>query len=433
MANENDPKIPEIYYECGRKAYWVKLPSGIFLEQDSRDIARRLRACGYSTERADDAISQIEQVIEHTQDHRHVHYAGPLAGFRIGRYELNGFKVLVTAEPQGLWTPWKGKRPTFSKDCPAISRFLGELLGDHSDYLLAWLKVALDSLRGGSWQPGQMLVFAGPSNCGKNFLQFLITQILGGRSANPTRYLLGFTQFNSDLCQAEHLQIADEKAETNIGARRQFGAMVKQMTVNEDVSMHAKGNQAITLAIWRRLTLSCNQEPENLAILPPLDASIIDKIMLFLCGVATLSDDRNANRTKFLSEIPAFREVLRHWKIPDELRTRREEWSRFGCDSWHDPELVEAVSGLSPETHLMNLIDEIIFESKDAPEIWGPQPAQRLESDLLRDQAYRNQVGNLLKFSNSCGTYLSRLERRFPARFISSKSKGVVRWRILKP
>src|SRR5258708_40122450 len=92
--------------------------------------------------------------------------------------------------------------------------------------------------------------------------------------------MAGLTHFNKDLFAAEHLMIEDEVASTAIKHRRHFATRIKDFTVNEVQSCHAKGRDAISLRPFWRLTISLNDEPENLLILPPIDESLEDKIML---------------------------------------------------------------------------------------------------------------------------------------------------------
>lgn len=94
-------------------------------------------------------------------------------------------------------------------------------------------------------------------------------------------------------------------ADTAIGARRQFGASIKRLTVNETQKCEAKGKEPLTMRPFWRVTFSINVEPENLLVLPPLDASISDKIMLFRLDRTPLfdsdkwSDDRADPEARF--------------------------------------------------------------------------------------------------------------------------------------
>ena len=45
--------------------------------------------------------------------------------------------------------------------------------------------------------------------------------------------------------------------------------------------MHAKNRQAMTLKPFWRVSISCNDEPESLMILPPIDESLSDKVIIF--------------------------------------------------------------------------------------------------------------------------------------------------------
>jgi hypothetical protein len=427
MSKTQKPKPPELYYEARSGAYWVRLPSGLFLEQDKSDIKLRLKRCGFYAGERDEGLSPAEEIMLRIQDEEHVHYAGALSGRRIGVHTLGSFRILVTSEPAGVYDkPKPGK-------FPAIEQFLDELLPDgQAEYFVAWLKIRVESLRAGVWQPGPAVVLTGPSSCGKSFLQFLVTQILGGRSASPMRYLSAQTQFNQDLSEAEHWAIEDERADMNHAARRDFGNAIKQATVNEFLSVHGKGLKAIQLPVWKALTISVNDEPEDLAILPPLTDAILNKLMLFKCGMATLSDKREENLKRFMPELPAFRAWLLKCPISAKLRTRIKEYGRAGHDCYHHPEVLKAVNGLSPEEQLLDLIDEIIFAANakgTASPIWTGK-AQKLQSELLESIPYRQQVNNLLKHANTCGNYLSRLARRYPERIEAYRAGGEHKWRI---
>lgn len=419
------PELPELYYEARTGAYWVRLPSGLFLEQDTRDVRLRLRRAGLDDNRDGNALTCVEEHLLRIQDTQHVHYAGALSGRRIGLHDLGGFRVLVTSEARGVWDkPASGK-------WPFIAAFLDELLGhEQTQYFVAWLKMRLESLRSCTWQPGPAVVFVGPSSCGKSFAQWLVTQILGGREVKPMRYLTGQTQFNQDLSESEHWFIEDERADMNYAARRDFGNAIKQVAVNETLSVHGKGLKAIQLPVWKCLTLSVNNEPEDIAILPPFTAAVLNKLVLFQCGMANLADKREANQSRFLPEVPAFRAWLLRWKIPAALRTRPAEFCRYGHDCYHHPEIVEDVNGMSPEENLLTLIDEIIFAKADA-DMWTGK-AQKLQSELLESPVYRSQVGQLLPHANTCGKYLARLATRYPGRVGSYKSDGAVKWKVAR-
>jgi len=131
----------------------------------------------------------------------------------------------------------------------------------------------------------------------------------------------GATEFNGDLFAAKHLMIEDEVAFTDIRARRHFGARIKDFTVNVTQSCHGKNRPALSLQpFWRTITL--NDEPENLLILPPIDDLLEDKIILLRAKKAGLPADIGTAEgrlkcwAQLMRELPAYLDLLVHFKIP---------------------------------------------------------------------------------------------------------------------
>jgi hypothetical protein len=236
------------------------------------------------------------------------------------------------------------------------------------------------------------------------------------------------TAFNADLAGAEHLYIEDENASTDIRSRRAFGAAIKDFTVNSELSIHAKGRDAITLPTFKRLTLSVNSEPENLSILPPMDESLTDKIMLFECrdGTRKLFEDRLRNLSVMRAELPAFLAAIERHRIRPKLADHR-----FGVRAFHSPALLELLSDLSPETRLENLIDEILFANEKELVPWVGS-AEQLEK-VLRASAFNFAVDKLLSYSSACGVYLARLAGKNPDRYSSRKRSGKTSWLVKPP
>jgi len=411
--------IPILFFDSRGSGYWLRLGSNRFLLLDSSNAKMHLREGGYSAEKFIGSLNEIERELWFAQVGNSIDYAGPLAGHRCGLLVTSdGGKVLVTSEPK----PDVFEVPTSKTRFPKLEKFLGELLGQEQfTYFLAWAKCARHSLYLGDFRPGQMLVLAGPSGCGKSLLQALITEFLGGRMAKPYRYMIGETTFNAELAAAEHLMIEDEHASVDIRARRKFGAALKDFTVNQSMSIHAKGRQAIILPTFKRISLSVNDEPENLMILPPLDASILDKLTFFKCSPAEIGADRKTTWHELTSELPAFASYLAQWKIPRSMRC-----SRFGVQAFHNAELLQLVGETSPETRLLALLEEVVFAKRQVE--WDGT-AEELEREL-RCSPFAFAVEKLLYFSSACGVYLARLAHHDPQRFICRKHNGKTLWTI---
>lgn len=407
-----------LYFDACKGEYLVPA-EGRFIAVSWKDACRHILA-GHLPwpAKATDDLPTNEASLVYVQRKNAVDYSGPLGGHRVGFTQTaSGHRVLVTSECAAFNAPCK------KGDHLPWLKFLSQLLPEGQvDCFLDWLKVASESLLKGDFRPGQMVVFAGPAGCGKSLCQHLVTEVLGGRSAQPYQYMTGETQFTGHLAGAEHYVIADVAANADIRSRRKFGESIKELTVNLDLYVHPKGKQALSLPTFRRLTLSVNDEPENLAILPPWDDSLADKLMLFKCDMAEVSPDRKAAWQAFTDSLPAFRHFLKSWKIP---KARADV--RFGVRAYHHPELLSALADLAPETRLLALLDEVIADEIASPGGWRGT-ATALERLLARSE-FARQCDSLLHGSSSlCGVYLQRLVKT--GRIHSTKVNGVTTWTV---
>lgn len=427
MAKGKPPVPPDIRFDTRTSDYWLQLADGRYLRLDARNVKLHLMSNSiYIDEENDFGLKSGDALLISIQKTRWIDYAGPLAGHKIGPFETpDGKRILVTSQAR-IIEPKSG-------DFAGIEKFITELFSsaDQVNYVLCWLKISYDCLRTRNFRPGQFLMQAGPPGCGKSFFQELVTWVLGGRSAKPYRYMTGQTHFNSDLAAAEHLMIEDENPKSNITARREFGTAIKDWTVNDKISVHAKGREAVTLSFFRRLTGSVNDETENLMIMPPMDSSILDKVSLLKCHHATLSDKRQENLGMLRTELPGFLHMLKTLSVPRAMRD-----PRFGIRAYHNPEILEVLSETSPEARLLTLIDQCVAFD-DLPEserktgsmnVWRGT-SEKLEA-RLRASPFAFAVDKLLPFTAAMGTYLSRLAHKKPERFTKLKSRGQTVWLI---
>ena len=415
---------PLAYYDNGRRLYLVKNAREVFATQTEGQFKRFLRSRGISCKCPDGLLTSPADDVLLSIQHRHdVDYAGALAGATVGVHESDGQRILVTSEPRvpiaepGEW--------------PTLRAIIEGLLGDDVQvaHFKAWLKIAYRAVRSGMRQPGQALVLAGPIRIGKSLLQAIITFCLGGRCASPYQSMTGGTAFNADLFGAEHLVIEDEVPSTDIKARRAFGSQIKAVTVNQAQRCHAKGRTPIMLRPFWRLSISLNDEPEDLMVLPPLDASLEDKLMILKCQRFPFPKptETPAQQTELwsalCSEVPAMLHELIEWEIPSEMRS-----DRFGVKHYHHPEIIESLCDLSPEGKLLEMIDEYLLCDKP---VWEGS-ATDLERTLTGpDSRCSNQAKRILHWSTAYGVYLSRLAKRMPKRCEQGRSGTKGRyWRI---
>ena len=410
--------------------------SGRFFMRDNRErflslngdaVKRQLKLRGVRGAKLQgENMSDVDQVLAECTHEYSCEYAGPLAGHKAGVLMFKGNRVLVTDDPVVI----KGEPRPF----PMVEKIITELFHAvdpaQAPHVFGWLHMARLMMKAGKPMPGQAFVMAGPRNCGKNLFQDLITEMLGGRVARPYRYMTGKSEFNADLFQAEHLMIADEAPYQDIASRRLFGTRIKDFAVNQFQSCHGKHKDALTLAPCWRLTVSTNDESENLIMLPPLDNSIEDKIMLLKVAPAKMpmECDTPAGREAFweglMAELPGFIWFVENFRIPAELND-----PRFGIKAYHHKDIVEILEDMAPEARLSELID-VVIQPNGKP--WRGS-LQDLETQLLDDSTYRSRVEKLLSYPTALKTYMRRLHRDRPDKFTHSKVNSRNVWEISAP
>jgi hypothetical protein len=419
-------KRPSAYYDGGSGKFWIEDASGVWISINETSLKRQLRACGFSaTIREHETISDLDRCINTIQLKFNVAYVGPLAGYQKGITEAFGKRILVSESPK-IIEPSPGGFPLLRQ---LTEQMFGE---DQLPYVKGWLKTGYESLRNGLRRPGQVLALAGEHDSFKSVLQNLITEMLGGRAAKPYRYMSGGTDFNRELFGAEHLMIEDESASTDIRARRHFGARIKDFTVNQVQSCHGKNREALSLTPFWRVSVSMNSEPENLLVMPPLDESLRDKIILLLVRkglmpMPTFTDEERAAFWKALTaELPAFLHHLTQWEIPQELKSQR-----FGITHYQHPELVQALEESAPETILLGLIDSLFNTQGYFPAQGWEGTAEELQTKLM--QTHEFEAKKLFSWNGAAGTYLGRLARKKRPRVMEARTGDARRWRISPP
>ena len=183
---------------------------------------------GVPTQAPEGGVNPMKVAMNQITRQANIEYATQLAGYSKGIYNFDGRRILVTRSPK-IISPKEG-------DWTTIEHLLFGMFGNEQiEYLFGWLKTAYESLVQGTFVPGQVLVFAGPKDCGKTFLQnYIITKILGGRCAKPYMFMTGQSSFNADLFTGEHQIISDENPATDTESRRAFGAAIKNLIVEPE-------------------------------------------------------------------------------------------------------------------------------------------------------------------------------------------------------
>ncbi len=417
--------LPDIYYES--PAYWIKDSKGIWMSVPASGIRKHLKESGFSGLASFGGNSEVDAILCRIERENRVDYAGALAGCGNGIRSMNNRLILVTEGPTVI-EPREGPYPH-------LTRLFSSMFGDvQLPYAYGWLKIAYESFvdcvqNQASARPGQAFVMAGPVNSGKSLVQTIITNILGGRRAYPYAYLRKTTDFNADLCKAESLVIDDEFGTSDYKSRLALAAGIKNLLVSPAARCHPKGRTAFEVLPFWRLTICVNDNEESLRVLPVMNEDIADKLMLFKVQRANI--DRSMNRDGFMAllkdELPAFVFFLVNTQTSAIVAEQR-----FGVATYHNPDILEDISSLAPETRLYELLHMSTDILHSDP--WEGSATELISSLTAVDSRTRSSAQDLLHSPSSCGQFLGRLEAKYPEQIQRlPRRNNVVHWRITVP
>ena len=418
---DNEP--PRFYYDKASGRYWRKDIKGEFVPVSETDLKRHCRKAGVDVDDFSKEVwkfTRFDDMICDAQDNHAVDTVIPLSGHKCGVFITEDKRKILVPHTTRLIVPKPGEIKNWEG-------LLAEMFGAKQlPYCLAWLKVMVEDLRTlnpYAWHQHQMLVLAGPPNCGKSFFQKLITLLVGGRSTDPYLWMVGKSNFNEDIAENEHLRMDDKQAFRETKARGAFAAIIKRMTVNEETAIHGKGKKQFSAPCFHRLTMSVNDDADCITALPGLEDSIADKLMIFKCAPATMIADYEENLSRFRVELPAFVHFLiSQFQIPEDMRI-----ARFGVRHYHNPEIIELLKQFESRLTFKELLDATFFKD-------GKEPLTKLLAvDIqrqLENGPYGSQTRQLLSHSSACGQYLGQLAKEEPARFEKTRTNGRARWTL---
>jgi hypothetical protein len=337
-----------------------------------------------------------------------VQWHGAIAGHAQGlAVDTNDLPILITSEAK---TP----RP-LAGDASLICGIIGNAFADPTATLvfISWLAGRYKAVRSHCHIPSPMMVLAGEINSGKSLLAWIVAEALGGRTANPYASWSGGMLWNDDLVGSELLLVDDCVGSTDIRSRRNFGASFKEAIYPHVIQLRKRNSSSIAVRPVWAVIVCCNDTPESLQIIPPLDNDLADKVaLLHVIGVALPVDTSTPEgklelQALIRSELPAFAQQLMDWKTPEELHD-----SRSGIKAWRDPALTDAVDAHSPARRLEDLLDTALTHMG----LWGDLPRELTSADIqgrLEDSQspVRDQARQLCTWHGAMGSALAKLAR----------------------
>lgn len=324
------------------KLYWEHR-AGRWEDSTRGDIVLRLKGRGLSDKCPKGATqSDAERVLDHIQQVNRVQGAAPLINQPKGIVSYDGRRILNIADLMPV-QPVPGLTGIPEQDFPFIWAFLNgffprpELLP--KEHFMAWLQRAYRMVLYHKRFAGQAVFICGPKNNGKTLLCLrIVAPLLGGRVENPIDYMVGDTNFNSELFAAALLAVNDEDAPSSEGERKRMLAKLKGLVVNPVHKYHPKFEKPVTIAWTGRIFVTLNDDPGSVGMLLEVESNTRDKQCYFasqpFAGIFPPQDELEALLQK---ELPYYAHFLLNWTPPAEVMSD----DRMGVKSYFDPRILE--------------------------------------------------------------------------------------------
>jgi hypothetical protein len=272
------PKDYNIRYVPNQNRWYYRAPDGEWVSSNEGGIQRHLitRELLNPDPTKGCKFSELEIAMEDIKDYYRVDYTGEFAGYlNPGPQSIETEKALVLKGARML-EPVEG-------DCDFYWSFIEAAFPepDQADAVHGWnywTQLALRQDPLGKWRHGQALIMVGDPGKGKSSYQDIITFQMTGRATDPELFMTGGSTFNEEMGRCEHYCLSDPGR--NSGKSEQFLSQVKKIVSNVITPVHPKGSKLFSLPLFKRASITFNQDSESINILRGMIKSDQDKVMI---------------------------------------------------------------------------------------------------------------------------------------------------------
>jgi hypothetical protein len=250
-------------------------------------------------------------------------------------------RPLTPADTSGKW----------GENFPTIAEWMTTMLGKSQlKHELAWLAYSYQNALAGTPKRGHAHFLCGPPNCGKTLYNTAVLGKLFGGGIKASEYLCGKNDWTDYLFEYGMWLVDDEAPNESASMHTAFTAKLKEHVANDTFLITGKYKKS-GRAFWRgRISITLNDDPVSMRLLPDLDMSIKDKLMIFKCkSDYVFSKDTKGTVGK---ELPFFAKWLVDYKIPEDMKE-----IRFGVKAFVNKSLESLALADSRYSHIAELLN----------------------------------------------------------------------------
>lgn len=355
--------VADIFFD--EKSYFSKLPDGSWATDPKENIALFLkvnRGLSDRTRKGEHA-SEVEQALSFIQRNNRIKTAASFAFYKEGIIEFNGARCLNLHTKKAL-APAPGPAVWGSDgQFPWLSEFLDTVFQprDQLPFFLSWFKYFYTSCYLREPRSGHALFIAGGVSVGKTFLsRGVISQLCGG-FAEASALLMGTDSFNAESFDASTWVIDDGSMSLDVRSHKRFSEQIKRVVANPTHRCNGKFAKAVQVPWQGRCIITLNVDEESLRLLPDLDISIREKVMLLRTvsesAVQFLPQSEMENMLK--RELPFLARFLLDMEYPPHTLSKD---PRFFVAPHAESSLVTSANHSSASGAFSEILDDFLTE-----------------------------------------------------------------------
>lgn len=363
--------VKDFFYDG--KNYFHKLSNGEYVNRSRKDVEVLLKTKHkLSSKTPRGAVSsEVEDAYHTILTEKLVHGAMPFVYDKRQIVPFQGKRYLNVSNRK-LCEPATDPQP-WCDNFPFMGELLSGVLGDKQlPYWLAWASRFYKSCYDGSPNQGHAVFLIGDTGLGKTLINENILDCLFGGIGACGRFLMGEDNgFNSHLFEFGVWTCDDRVPASDRKKHQHYTSTIKSIVANGVFNIEEKFMKTGQLVWNGRLCVTANHTTEDIRMIPELNLSMRDKVLLFKGQKhGIVFGERKENRKKCEREAPFLARYLMDYKLPPEIKPS----NRFGFESYIDKSLEEFALDNGPHSYLLELVEifnDKMFSKQGVPEWLG--------------------------------------------------------------
>jgi hypothetical protein len=351
--------VCDIYYD-GKRYY--RHVNGVWLEDNKGTILNVLKLAGLKAKpKKGDQNSEVDYAFGHIDTQQRVAGAFPFIYRKEKIVNHSGEMIINTALV----------KPIVMADTAVVlergsNQFYDHLLTVFGEqqckHLCYWFGWHYFNAVQHNPQLGQAMIIVGKANLGKTLIGKMLGEAMGG-SEDIGAFLTGRDDFNGNIFKVGFCTIDDDRAGVGQKSRDTYSSMLKQITANPDVTMRKMYAEGKKMPWPGRVYITLNADSSSLSMIPNLDMSNADKIIILKMKEDVEIDwptdpttGRGLVEHQFRQSLPFFCrgcfDLIRNG-IPEDMKGG----PRFGIKSFIHPDLKKEADFMSIENSVHEMMD----------------------------------------------------------------------------